>query len=124
MAEFDITEEITAILTQYTGEVMDKVDKAVETCGKGMTKEIRSTSPMRTGDYKKGWRCTLTTNGRGAKTARTFNKGRYQLTHLLERRHRKRGHKGWKEPHPHIGLAEEKWKTRFLHQCEEACKPK
>ena len=124
MAGSDFTTQLTAVLQQYTGAVMDKVDAAVETCGKGMTKEIRNNSPKRTGDYKKGWRCEITTNGRGAKSARTFNKDRFQLTHLLENRHRKRGHKGWKEPHPHIGPEAEKWKAKFLQQCEEACTPK
>ena len=49
MAEYDITAQITAVLNQYTGEVMDEVDKAVEYCGKGMLKEIKATSPKRTG---------------------------------------------------------------------------
>lgn len=124
MAEYDITAQIVTFLMQYTNDVRDSVDKAVETCGKAMTKEIRETSPKRTGEYKKGWRCELKSEGRGKKTARAYNKDRFQLTHLLENRHRKRGHKGWKEPHPHIGPAAEKWTAKFEQQCEEACTPK
>lgn len=124
MAGFDLTAEITAVLRDYTGGVMDKVDEAVETCGKGMRKEISRASPKRTKDYSKGWRCQISNNGRGNKAARVHNKTDYQLTHLLERRHKKRGNKGYKEAQPHIGPAAKKWNEKFEQQCEEACKGK
>lgn len=122
MAEFDLTAEITAVLKDYTGDVMDKIDEAVETCGKGMRKEIQTTSPKRTKAYSKGWRCEISKNGRGSKSALVKNAKKYQLTHLLERRHRKRGGKGYKEAQPHIGPAAEKWGGKFEEMCEEACK--
>lgn len=124
MAEFDITAEITAVLRNYTGAVMDDVDKAVEDCGKGMQKEIKANSPKRTGDYKKGWRCEISTAGRGNKKALVKNATDYQLTYLLERRHKKRGGKGYTDPRPHIGPAAKKWNREFEQRCEEACKPK
>lgn len=124
MAEFDITAEITTVLKEYTGEVMDKVDQAVKTCGEGMRREIMVDSPERTGKYALGWRSKITSYARGNKSAKVFNETKYQLTHLLERRHRKRGNKGYKEPHPHIGPAEEKWNAKFEQLCEEACKGK
>lgn len=122
MAEFDITAEIVAVLKQYTGETMDKVDRAVHTCTDGMKKDIAADSPKRKGDYSKGWRTRYKTVGRGNTSGEAYNKTNYQLTHLLERRHRKRGHKGYKDPHPHIGPAEKKWTAKFEQQCEEACK--
>lgn len=122
MAGFDLTAEITAVLKDYTGGVMDKVDEAVEYCGKGMRKEISTTSPKRTKVYSKGWRCQISTNGRGSKSALVENKAKGQLTHLLERRHKKRGNKGYKEAQPHIGPAAEKWGGEFERKCEEACK--
>lgn len=129
MAEFDLTAEITAVLRAYTGDVMDKVDRAVEDCGKGMRKEISRTSPNLTGDYKRGWRCKISDNGRGNKSARVYNKTEYQLTHLLEKGHRKRGAKGTKgtgkghvRAYVHIEPAEDKWNEEFERRCEEACK--
>lgn len=121
MAEFDLTAEITAVLKEYTDAVMDGIDKAVETCGKGMRKEIEDTSPERTGAYKKGWRCEISDNGRGSKIALVKNAKKYQLTHLLERRHKKRGNKGYKEAQPHIGPAAEKWTEKFEQICKEEC---
>lgn len=124
VADFDLTAEITGVLKQYTGAVMDDVDQAVETCGKGMRKEIAATSPKRTKQYSKGWRCEITNNGRGNKSALVKNKTNYQLTHLLEKRHKKRGRKGYVEPQPHIGPAAEKWNQKFEQMCEEDCKAK
>lgn len=98
MADFDLTAEITAVLKEYTGDVMDKVSAAVEDCGKSMTKDIRQASPKRTGAYKKGWRCEIKRNGRGSTTATAKNATNYQLTHLLEYPHKKRGHKGIVQP--------------------------
>ena len=98
MADFDLTAEITAVLKEYTGDVMDKVSAAVEDCGKSMTKDIRQASPKRTGAYKKGWRCEIKRNERGNTTATAKNATNYQLTHLLEYPHKKRGHKGIVQP--------------------------
>jgi len=124
VAAFDLTKEITAVLKEYGGEVMDKVDKAVHTCTNGAKKEISTTSPKRTGEYSGGWHTRFRATGRGNTTGEVYNGPKYQLTHLLEKRHRKRGNKGYKEPHPHIGPAAEKWGTKFVQQCEEACKGK
>ena len=124
MAEYDITAQITAVLNQYTGEVMDEVDKAVEYCGKGMLKEIKATSPKRTGKYKSGWICAFRTSCRGEKQAFVHNKTNYQLTHLLEHGHAKGRGWGAADPIPHIGPAEETWTRIFEQMGEEACKPK
>ena len=124
MADFDLTAEITAVLKEYTGDVMDKVSAAVEDCGKSMTKDIRQASPKRTGAYKKGWRCEIKRNGRGSTTATAKNATNYQLAHLLEYPHKKRGHKGIVQPKKHIQPAADKWQAEFEHRCEEACKAK
>ncbi len=122
MAEFDLTAEITAVLKDYTGNVMDKVDEAVEYCSKGMRKEISTTSPQRTKIYSKGWRNKITTISRGNKTALVYNETNYQLTHLLEKPHKKRGGQGLTTPKPHISPAEKRWTEEFERRCEEACK--
>ena len=124
MAEFNVEARILGILKQYTGDVMDAVDEAVKVCGEGLKKEIQANSPKRTGYYKKGWRVQYTSNSRGDKGALVGNKTSYRLTHLLENPHKKRFGKGYTDPLPHIGPAEEKWNRIFEQMCEEACKPK
>lgn len=122
MAEFDLSVEIEKILKDYTTGVQVAVENAVEECGKGMQKEIKANSPKRTGDYKKGWRCEISENGRGSKQAVIKNKTKYQLTHLLEKGHKKRGGKGRVKAYVHIAPAAEKWTGKFEQRCKEACK--
>ena len=122
MAEFDLTAEIGKVLKGYTAAVHDAVDQAVEECGKGMQKEIKANSPNRTGDYKKGWRCKTATESSYKKSALVYNKTNYQLTHLLERGHKKRGGKGRVKAYVHIAPAAEKWTEEFEQRCKEACK--
>lgn len=122
MAGFDLTAEIDNVLKEYTTAVQVAVDQAVEECGEGMQKEIKTNSPKRTGAYKKGWRCEISENGRGSKQAVIKNKTNYQLTHLLEKGHKKRGGKGRVKAYVHIAPAAEKWTEEFEQRCKEACK--
>lgn len=124
MAEFDLTAELGKVLGEYTTAVQVAVDNAVEECGKGMQKEIKANSPKRTGAYTKGWRCEISENGRGSKQAIIKNKTNYQLTHLLEKGHKKRGGKGRVKAYVHIAPAAEKWTGKFEQMCKEACKGK
>lgn len=122
MAEFNLTAELGKVLGEYTTAVQVAVDNAVEECGKGMQKEIKANSPKRTGAYKKGWRCEISENWRGSKQAVIKNKTNYQLTHLLEKGHKKRGGKGRVKAYVHIAPAAEKWAGKFEQRCKEACK--
>lgn len=122
MAGLDLTADIGKVLEEYTTAVQVAVDDAVEYCGKGMQKDIKANSPKRTGVYRKGWRCDISENGRGSKQAVVKNKTDYQLTHLLEKGHKKRGGKGRVKAYVHIAPAAEKWTEEFEKRCEEACK--
>lgn len=123
MAAFDLTAELSKTLQTYTGEVMDKVDKAAEDCVKGLVKDIKAAAPQKTGEYAKGWRSKVDkSKGRGQVSATAYNATRYQLTHLQEKPHKKRGGRGLTSPQPHIAPAAEKWEEEFEHRCEEAAK--
>ena len=122
MAEFDLTARIGTVLKEYTTDVQIAVNQAVEKCGKGMRKEITAKSPERTSSYKKGWRCEISETGQGNKQALIRNKTDYQLTHLLEKGHKKRGGKGRVKAYVHIAPAAEKWTEEFEQRCKEACK--
>ena len=124
-AAFDLTAELAATLKEYTGEVMDKVDEAAEVCGKGLVKDIKAGAPRKTNAYAKGWRTKADKNkGRGQMAVTAYNATRYQLTHLTEKPHKKRGGRGLTSPQPHIAPAAEKWQEEFARRCEEAVKGK
>ena len=122
MAGSDFTTELTAILKEYTANTAIAVNEAVRTCGKGLRKDISAQAPHRTGKYKKNWVCNYSGNGIEAMSATVRNKEHYQLTHLLEKGHKKRGGKGRVKAYVHIAPAAEKWTEEFARRCKEACK--
>lgn len=99
-------------------EIDEGVKKAVKTVAKGCRKRIKSGSPKRTGEYKKGWRTTTNYDGPGGIRVTVHNKDHYQLTHLLENGHALRGG-GRVEGIPHVKPAEE-WAAKELQKEVEA----
>ena len=121
MAASDLTGQITTALQKWSYDVADAVDKAGEECARGMVKDLRSSSPKRTGQYGKDWASKLYRNGgRGNKTFLVHNTKHYQLTHILEKGHKKGRGRAAAPAFPHIGKANEKWQKTFIEKCEEA----
>ena len=74
-------------------------------------KELKETSPKRTGKYSKGWR-VKTEKGRGFINCTIHNATNYQLTHLLEKPHLTRNGRRT-TPKVHIAPVEEKCIEEF-----------
>ena len=91
-------------LEEYRDLSTDAMKEAVEKTAKNVKKEIQSMAPVRTGKYKKSWKVTKTDEN-AEKLVMTVHAGRYQLTHLLEHGHAKRGG-GRVAAIPHIAPAE------------------
>lgn len=91
MAEFNLERAMRDILQDYSVEVTKAAEEAVTEVSKEATKKLRQTSPKRLGKYGKGW------TGKVEKTATTVEAtvygktGTYQLAHLLEHGHARRG---------------------------------
>lgn len=94
-------------LTEYANASSEDVKDAVRKAGKELKSEISSTSPKDTGKYAKSW--TVTTQRETAHSLElvVHSKTKYQLAHLLENGHAKRGG-GRVAARPHIAPAEEK----------------
>jgi hypothetical protein len=109
----DLSKEITKALTEYTQEVTEGLEKAKKDIAKDTAKELKKTSPELTGDYKKGWAV------KKVGTAQVVhNRTDYQLTHLLEKGHAKRG--GGRVPaYPHIRPAEQRAIEEYVEQVEK-----
>lgn len=97
-----ISNEIAKALSEYTNDIEKGLEKAKIKVARNTVKTLKSTSPIKTGSYAKGW--TVKQIG----TARVIhNKTDYQLTHLLENGHAKKGG-GRVAAKVHIKPAEEK----------------
>ncbi len=94
-------------LEEYAKASSEDVKEAVRKAGKDLKSEISSSAPKKTGKYAKSW--TVTTQKETANSLElvVHSKNRYQLAHLLEKGHAKRGG-GRVAAKPHIAPAEEK----------------
>jgi hypothetical protein len=99
-----LSDAIMEGLEEYKNLSTDAMKEAVERTAKDVKKEIQSKAPVRTGKYKKSWKVTKTDEN-SEKLVMTVHAGRYQLTHLLEHGHAKRGG-GRVAAIPHIAPAE------------------
>lgn len=92
-------------LDTYAKDTATAVKKAVQEAADGAVKELKSTSPKKTGRYAKSWRQKKEKESSSGEEI-TVYAGRYQLTHLLENGHAKRGG-GRVAGIPHIKPAEQ-----------------
>ena len=112
--------EIAKGLAEYSQDVVEKVNVSSEKVGKAAVKQLRQTSPKKTGKYAKSW--TMSTEkeiGQPHKRIIHAKAPHYRLTHLLEHGHAKRGG-GRVEGRPHIRPAEEEVIREFTREVEEA----
>lgn len=114
----NLTNDIMRELQRFAHVLTEDVDKAAEEVAKDLVKDLKSNSPKSKGKgggkYAKGWKLKK----RGNKLI-VYNKDRYQLTHLLEKGHVKRG--GGRVPAKiHIAPAEQKAVDSFLNKVEQA----
>lgn len=92
MAGIDLDKAVNDILSQYGEVAIEATKEAVAEVAKESAKKLKSSSPRgRTGKYAKGWTSKVET-GRVSASATVYGKsGTYQLAHLLEHGHAKRG---------------------------------
>lgn len=109
----DLAKEISKALSDYTEEVTEGLEKAKVEVAKETVKQLRKSSPKLTGDYARGWA------KKKVGTAQVvYNRTDYQITHLLEWGHAKRG--GGRVPGiPHIRPAEEKAIDEYTKRVEK-----
>ena len=93
-------------LEDYADTTTDGVKAAVKKAADTVRKEISATAPIRTGKYAKSWATKTTAENSHALGITVHSRNRYQLAHLLEHGHAKRGG-GRVAARPHIAAAEE-----------------
>lgn len=112
-----VEQQLASIMNQYSKEVDQAVQKALDKTAKDTAKELKNTSPKKTGSYAKGWGVKKD----GKKGRIIHNRTDGQLTHLLENGHVIRNAKGTygrTSPIKHIEPAEQKGIQMFVEEIE------
>ena len=114
-----MADEIMKGLTDYADLADEAMKKTVRKTAKSVKDEISSNAPKRTGAYSKSWTAKKTKENSHSLEMIVHSKNRYQLAHLLEKGHAKRGG-GRVSGKPHIAPAEENGVQLLEHLIEGA----
>lgn len=106
MAEFDLEKAVGDILAEYSADVSKAAETAITAVTKEATKKLKQSAPRRTGKYAKGWTSKVDKGFMTVEAVVYGKTGTYQLAHLLENGHAKRGG-GRTAPVVHIAPVEE-----------------
>ena len=112
-----LSDAVNDLLETYSKEVDEVVQESLPKVGKEAVKELKQTSPKRTGDYAAGWTQKVEKERLGTKLT-VYNKTRYQLTHLLEKGHAK-VNGGFVPGKPHIKPAADKAEKKAMDLIKE-----
>jgi len=118
---YDISAVIAEELQKYSEEATNKVKEVVNDVAAELVENLKRDSPKRTGAYAKSWTSKVEYEDNLIKRVRVYNSKHYQLTHLLEYGHAKRGG-GRVAGIPHIKPNEEKAIEELERRIEEAIK--
>lgn len=104
--------ELTEMISKEAQEIQESVNYAAKVCAYELKDNIKADSPVKTGDYKKGWKVskrkyTYVVHNASKEKERTF---------LLEYGHAKRNG-GRVAGIPHIGKNEERAAQKFEEMC-------
>ncbi len=92
-------------LQEYADLATEDMKAAVKKAGRKAKSDVQKGAPVDTGKYKKSWTVKTTKENANAMEVTVHSKNRYQLAHLLEFGHAKRGG-GRTRAFPHIAPAE------------------
>ncbi len=115
MADRSVSAQLDKILEQYGRKADEAVEKSAKRAGRDTAKDLKNTSPKRTGEYASSWSTKVTRSSGRLIGVTVYNK-RYQLTHLLENGHvivNKKGEYGRTRPIKHIEPAEQEGIQNF-----------
>ena len=106
-------------LQEYADLATEDLKQSVKKAGKTVKDEIAQTAPKDTGKYAKSWTVKTVKETSNTLDVVVHSKNRYQIAHLLEHGHAKRGG-GRVAARPHIAPAEEKAIETLEREVEKA----
>lgn len=86
-----LSETVMKELNDYADGACDEMKKAVKDASTLVRNEIKATAPKATGAYAKSWSTKNTRETSRSLEVTVYSRNRYQLAHLLEFGHAKRG---------------------------------
>ena len=108
-------------LQEYADLATDEMKAAVKKAGNEAKKDVQDGAPVKSGRYKKSWTVKTTKENSNSLEVTVHSKNRYQIAHLLEFGHAKRGG-GRTRAFPHIAPAEQKAAELLEKEVEAALK--
>lgn len=102
----NLASEVMKGLMEYKDLVTSDMKVAVRKAGRSVKKDIQANAPKKTGAYSKSWKVSTTKETSESLELTVHSPKKYQLAHLLEKGHAKRGG-GRTKAIPHIAPAEE-----------------
>ena len=108
-------------LTKYSDLAADELKSAVKSTAQSVRKDIQASAPSRTGKYKKSWSVKNVKETSESIDLVVHSRDRYQLAHLLEHGHAKRGG-GRVAGRPNIAPAEQAGNEKLVKTIEQKLK--
>ena len=107
MAGINLDKAVNDILSEFSADVTKAAQEAVTEVSKEAVKKLKQTAPKgKTGKYSRGWTSKVEKTATTAESTIYGKSGTYQLAHLLEHGHARRGG-GRTAPIVHIKPVEE-----------------
>lgn len=114
----EMSDAIMDELEKYKDLAADDLKDAVKETAKTVRKEIQANAPVDTGKYKKSWSVKNIHEDAESIDLVVHSRNRYQIAHLLEHGHAKRGG-GRVTARPHIAAAEEKGEEQLVETIKQ-----
>ena len=117
----ELSKEVMKGLQEYSELADSEMKKAVRKTATSVKKKISANAPERTGKYAKSWTTKKTKENSHTLEMTVHSKDRYQIAHLLENGHAKRGG-GRVSGRPHIAPAEKNGEILLENLIKKALK--
>lgn len=122
MAERRVSvDQMADAIAQSMSEYADLSNEVMKECvtetSKSVKKEIQENAPVRTGKYKKSWAAKKVKENANSLVMVVHSRDRYQISHLLEHGHAKRGG-GRVAAIPHVAPAEQRGAEELVSRIE------
>lgn len=117
----EMSDAIMDELEKYADLAADDLKATVKETAASVRKDIQANAPVDTGKYKKSWSVKNMHADSESIDLAVHSRNRYQLAHLLEHGHAKRGG-GRVAAKPHIASAEQRGNEKLVQTIEQKLK--